>query len=125
MNSGQDRILVVEDDAATRDGLTGLLEAEGFAVTAAANGREALDILAGIPPPQLILLDLLMPVMDGWQFLAEHRRGKPSRRGAPVVLLSGLGFISGAPGVADFLRKPVEPAALLACVRRFCGTARA
>ena len=115
-------ILVVEDDPATREGLIGLLRDEGFAVVAAQNGRQALELLAAADePPSLILLDLMMPVMDGWRFLAERKRAAGPLSRPPVVLLSGLGFISGAAGVSDFLRKPVDPDALIACVRRFCG----
>jgi CheY-like chemotaxis protein len=115
-------ILVVEDDPATRDALVALLEDEGYAVKTAENGRHALDVLARGEPPSLILLDLMMPVMDGWQFLDQRRRiDDADRRSAPVVLLSGLGFIRGAAGVADFLRKPIDPDELLGCVRRFGG----
>ena len=121
MNDRANTILIVEDDTSTRDGLMAFLEAEGFSVMGAANGRQALDLLAGIAPPRLILLDLMMPVMDGWQFLAERRREPASRSGSQVVLLSGLGFINGAPDVADFIRKPIDMDTLLACVRRFCG----
>jgi CheY-like chemotaxis protein len=124
MVDGSNTILVVEDDPGTRAGLVEFLESEGFPVLAAENGRHALDLLASVSaPPRLILLDLMMPVMDGWQFLAARRRqpGDPSR--TAVVLLSGLAYIEGAKDVADFLRKPIDPATLRACVRRFCGSA--
>jgi CheY-like chemotaxis protein len=117
-------VLVVEDDADTRAGLVAFVESEGFPVLAAANGREALELLEAAPaPPRLILLDLMMPVMDGWQFLAERRRRADLRSNSSVVLLSGLAFIDGAPDVADFIRKPVDLSVLRACVRRFCGSA--
>jgi CheY-like chemotaxis protein len=113
------RILIVDDDEATLTALAGLLEIEGYAVEKARNGQEALDkVSAGAP--DLILLDLKMPVMDGWQFLAERAKD-PSSRKTPVVLLSGLPFIPNAPGVADFLSKPINPSRVLDCVRRFCG----
>jgi len=113
-------ILVVEDDPATREAIRELLEGEGYAVRCAENGRQALEVLARTGPPSLILLDLMMPVMDGWQFLAEWRRIETSvERPTPVVLLSGLGFIRGAAGIADFLRKPIDPEELLGCVGRF------
>jgi len=113
-------ILLVEDDTAMRTGLAYLLHSEGYAVVSTCNGREALEVLAAADePPCLILLDLMMPVMDGWKFLAERRRAAGSISRPPVVLLSGLDFISGATGVSDFLRKPVDAAALLECVKRF------
>ena len=118
-------ILVVEDDPATRAGLVSLLEAEGFAVRSAGNGQEALDVLEGAAvPPRLILLDLMMPVMDGWQFLAERRRRPDRFSNSTVVLLSGLAYIEGAIDVADFIRKPIDPSVLRSCVLRFCGPAR-
>jgi CheY-like chemotaxis protein len=114
------KILIVDDDEATLSSLGGFLESEGYGVETARNGREALDKLARMEAPQLILLDLKMPVMDGWQFLSERSRDAASIK-APIVLLSGLPFIPNAPGVSDFLSKPINPSRLLACVRRFCG----
>lgn len=114
------RVFLVDDDEALLDALGGLLESEGYEVETARNGKEAIEKLATTPPPGVILLDLKMPVMDGWQFLAA-RSADPAAPPVPVVLLSGLAFIPNAPGVADFLSKPIDSSRLLACVRRFCG----
>jgi serine/threonine protein kinase len=114
-------ILVVDDDAAVREGLVRLLEDEGYRAIGATNGREALA-QARAEMPRLILLDLKMPVMDGWQFLQEWNALKADTR-CPVVLLSGLSFIRDAPGVADFLSKPVDASRLLECVQRLGGPA--
>ena len=119
MSSVRDVILVVEDDVSTRRGLLAFLDEEGYSAVGAENGRHALDVLREIEPPSLILLDLMMPVMDGWQFLTE-RAAVPRARDCPVVLLSGLAFIQGAPGVADFLAKPVDFEKLRACLVRYC-----
>jgi PAS domain S-box-containing protein len=82
----QGQILLVEDDELTRETTRDLVVRHGFAVVEAANGREALDRLAeGLP--DLILLDLLMPEMDGFEFLDEVRRG-PSWRTVPVIVLT-------------------------------------
>jgi two-component system, chemotaxis family, chemotaxis protein CheY len=116
---GRSRVLIVDDDEATLSALAGLLEFEGYSVEKARNGKEALEKLSS-GPLDLVLLDLKMPVMDGWQFLAERAK-HPSARATPVVLLSGLPFIPNAPGVADFLSKPINPTRVLDCVRRFCG----
>lgn len=120
-------ILVVDDDARVREGVASLLGADGYSVDAAADGAEGLEKLRR-PGVCLVLLDLAMPGIDGWQFL-ERVGGKSGAPPVPVVLLSGLQFIHDAPGVADFIRKPIEPGRLLDCVRRFCGepeiTARA
>jgi CheY-like chemotaxis protein len=113
-------VLIVDDDESALASLGGLLELEGYAFETARDGKEALEKLSAIAPPGLILLDLRMPVMDGWQFLTERARDATARQ-TPVVLLSGLPYIPNAPGVAGFLSKPIDPARLLACVRRFCG----
>jgi len=113
-------ILVVDDDPAIRDSVGTLLGEAGYAVRTAKDGEDALDQLARMEPPALILLDLRMPRLDGWQFLARRDTGKA--RSVPVVLLSGMTFIRDAPGVADFLAKPIRPEKLLDCVRRFCNT---
>src|SRR5262249_76625 len=65
---GDKSILVVEDDDAARNALATILGAAGFRVAVAANGQDALGVLRTAPHPDLILLDLMMPVMDGWQF---------------------------------------------------------
>jgi len=114
------RIFIVDDDEALLELLGGLLESEGYEVETARNGKEAMEKLATMAPPGLILLDLKMPVMDGWQFLAARPAEPPALR-VPIVLLSGLAFIPNTPGVTDFLSKPIDPSRLLACVRRFCG----
>ncbi len=112
------RILVVDDDPGVREAVSELLSGEGYDVSTAEDGQDALERLGTMEPPCLILLDLRMPRVDGWEFLA--RRDGSGKR-APVVLLSGMTFIRDAPGVADFLSKPIRPEKLLDCVRRFCG----
>ena len=112
-------ILVVDDDAGVRDGVRALLESEGYAVATASDGTEAIEKLRE-GDVRLILLDLAMPGLDGWQFLA-RRESEADFPRAPVVLLSGLPFIRDAPGVADFVRKPIDSERLLDCVRRLCG----
>ncbi len=118
MNSARATVLVVDDDAAVREGLVEFLHDEGYAALGVENGRRALEVLETMEAPRLILLDLMMPEMDGWQFLAERARRSYA---TPVVLLSGLSFIRDAPGVADFLCKPVNFEKLRDCLGRFCG----
>jgi CheY-like chemotaxis protein len=103
-------ILVVEDDAAVRAAMAALLEGAGYRVACAANGRDALDYLRGARPPVLILLDLSMPVMDGWEF-RRHQRHAPGLACIPVLLLSGESDLpehAASLGAAGHFRKPVE-----------------
>jgi CheY-like chemotaxis protein len=82
------RILVVEDDPGLRDVLAEVLSERGYEVTCAPDGRAALDVLGvARPPPSVILLDLAMPVMDGWTFRAEQQRD-PRLASIPTIVLS-------------------------------------
>lgn len=123
MHVGAKRILVVEDDQAVRESLAEVLSDDGFEVTCAANGREALERLHAAAPA-LILLDLAMPVMDGWAFRAAQRRD-PSVAGIPVVVLSAShgSDIPGATalGVEAFLPKPIDLQRLLGTLRRLAA----
>ncbi len=112
-------VLVVEDDAMLRELIALILEGEGMGAETAANGQEALDHVAR-QLPSLILLDMTMPVMDGWQFCRElDRRG--GRRPRIVVLTAATDPAQRADEVhADgWLAKPFDRDALLALVRRF------
>ena len=111
-------VLIVEDDPDIRDFMQFLLSSSGYETMTAANGREALERMRE-RTPCMVLLDLMMPVMDGWQFLSERSADAASPK-VPVVLLSGLPFIPNAIGVSDFLSKPINPSRLLDCVARFC-----
>ncbi len=114
-------ILIVDDEADSRQFLAMALEYEGYSVSCAANGREALDRLREPPRPDLILLDMLMPVMDGYQFLAElHRR--PEVAAIPVVILSGAEQARArafALGIVDFLKKPLPVEELAQKIRQY------
>ncbi len=120
------KILVVEDELSQREALAEVLSRLGYEVQCAANGSEALELMRHSENlPGLILLDLMMPVMDGWEFRAEQRRDRTLAE-VPVVMLSALDDIvekalqSGAVG----LPKPLQWQALLRVVERFCGTTR-
>jgi CheY-like chemotaxis protein len=116
-------VLVVEDDDAAREGLADVLRREGYAVATAADGREALDCLHSGPRPDLNLLDMLMPVLDGWQFLRLLRQ-EGWRPTVPVVVTSGSILTrewAEDYGCQGFLHKPIEPEALLAEVRPWVG----
>jgi CheY-like chemotaxis protein len=122
------RVLIVEDDFACREALALLLRAEGYQTAQAADGREALAYLRGQPAPRLILLDLMMPVMDGWQFLTERHRD-PRLAAVPVVVFTAASGIDAravrAMGAQDVVHKPADADDVLAAVRRHAGRGRA
>jgi CheY-like chemotaxis protein len=109
-------ILVVEDDSALRESLLESLQQTGFVTIAAANGAEALR-LAIDRTPRLILLDLDMPVMNGWQFL-ERRRRQKGLQGIPVIVITALNGAAARDADAQ-LEKPLDPQQLLAAISRF------
>ena len=119
MNGNRKTILVVDDDQDIRDTLTELLVDEGYAVVSAAHGGEALSTLRREPRPDLILLDLMMPVMDGWQFRAEQSRD-PAIADIPVVVVSATGKDDKVAklGAAQLLKKPIRLEDLLDAVER-------
>ncbi len=109
------RILIVEDDRDTREALKIILAAAGHSVRLAANGREALDELGNGPSPDLILLDLMMPVLDGWHFL-EQKKADPALAPIPVIIVSAAGDLpakSASLGAVGLLQKPIEFGLLL------------
>jgi DNA-binding response OmpR family regulator len=118
-------ILVVDDDADIRTTLRDFLSAEGFTVHVAREGQHALHVLERIPTPDLILLDFMMPIMNGTQFLTELRR---TARGSaiPVVILSAWarGWSGARLEVADVLSKPVDLEFLLSTVQLLCGAGK-
>ena len=116
----QPTILIVEDDADTRDMIGRFLELEGYAVETAANGRQALDRLDAGAHACVILLDLMMPVMDGWEF----RRIQVSHSTLskiPVIVFSAAGRDRMSQIDAnDYLSKPVDLDELLDRISRYC-----
>src|SRR5689334_22102592 len=101
-------VLVVEDEADLRQLLAGVLEGDGFRAVTARNGYEALHLLRdGAVHPCLILLDLMMPGMNGWSFLRQ-RRADPALADVPVVIVSAYGQNVDASqlGAVDLLAKP-------------------
>jgi CheY-like chemotaxis protein len=119
-------ILLIEDDFAIRETVCEVFESEGFQVTCACNGAEGLRRLAELERaerPQVILLDLMMPVMDGWEFRLAQKRD-PRIAAIPVVVLSaGAGLESRLRSLAPatFLAKPFELEHLIDTVGRLCA----
>ena len=113
-------VLIVEDDVELRDMMAQLLTLEGFVAAAVANGREALEYLGRGNRPDIILLDLMMPVMDGWEF-RRKQQSDPALAKVPVVVLSALDHRRAAEvDAVAFLKKPLDFDRLLELVRQYC-----
>lgn len=113
-------ILVVDDDPDIREALVDVLTDHGYSARAVSNGREALDYLRGGARPNLILLDLMMPVMDGLQFRQEQVND-PELKGLPVFVISAGNDVAqnaATLGVAGSMRKPIDLDKLLDVVAR-------
>jgi CheY-like chemotaxis protein len=114
-------ILVVDDKAEIRSLISDVLVDEGYTVAQAANGREALAYLRAAPTlPCVIILDLMMPLMDGWGFL-RARQGNPVIRAIPTVVISDLHtFAAQVLGAQECLLKPLDLDSFVALVQRYC-----
>lgn len=111
---GEGGVLVIDDDRDVRETLAAVLEAEGYEVACAENGAQALALLRG-PKPGVIVLDLIMPVMSGWELLDAVQDNR-ELSGIPVVVLSAL----RAPAGLAHLTKPVSSDELVATIDRIC-----
>jgi CheY-like chemotaxis protein len=119
------RILIVDDDLDIRLTLTDFLEDEGYWVKSVENGREALNWLRSNPLPRLVLLDLMMPVMDGYLFRSEQKRD-PHISGVPVVVMTARGAReTKAIDALEVLPKPLDIERLMNAIRRADGVAAA
>jgi CheY-like chemotaxis protein len=111
------RLLVVEDDETILASLSDLLREEGATLVTAANGRDALATLRATEPPDLILLDLMMPVMDGWEFRVAQRADR-ALAGIPIIALSADSSAKARAIAADaYLRKPIDLPGLVTSIR--------
>jgi two-component system, chemotaxis family, chemotaxis protein CheY len=113
-------VLIVEDDDDLREMMAHMLTIEGYDAATVANGREALEYLQNAEPPRLILLDLMMPVMDGWEF-RRQQKADPEIAPVPVIVLSALDEARASNvDAAAFLKKPLDFDRLLELVREHC-----
>jgi CheY-like chemotaxis protein len=113
-------VAIIEDDAEFRNMLRELLEEQHYRVVAAGNGAEALERLRGEPVPNVILLDVSMPVMDGFDFL-RFRNDDPRLAAVPVVLVTNAKpHERPTIGVNDVVRKPIDIDEILFAIKRYC-----
>jgi CheY-like chemotaxis protein len=121
-------VLVVDDDRAIASALEELLQGDGYRVICAENGQRALDLVEAGVRPCAIVLDLMMPVMDGWDFRVQQLQNGAIRE-TPVILLTATGFsrntIRTQFGQVELLSKPPQPGRLLEALKTACGQSHA
>lgn len=112
-------ILVVEDNTDIREALVEILESEGYHAESAVNGKEALNLLYAINKPCLVLLDMMMPIMNGQEFL--ERIMKDSYLAPiPVLVVSRVADQKTTKGAIGFVKKPVDIETVLKVVDQYC-----
>lgn len=117
-NGAPKRFLVIEDDPDSRDAFCALIQITGNDAVGVENGEAALAFLRANPAPHAIVLDMRMPVMDGWQF-RQIQCADPVLRDIPVLVISAeQRFKTRAleSGVRRFIDKPIDPDVLLAAL---------
>ncbi|HEY3267919.1 MAG TPA: response regulator [Armatimonadota bacterium] len=115
-------VLLVEDESDVRETLADILKWEGYGVFEAANGRDALATLRGAAKPCLIILDLMMPVMNGWEF-SRRKAADPEFADVPMVIVSGVTGLEPEAvklGAKAVIAKPVDLPSLLRTVGDYC-----
>lgn len=119
-------VLIVEDNNEIRDVVEETLRIEGFRVYSVQNGKEAMSALKMIPGRALVLLDMMMPVMDGWEFLTRYTSGQSVNEAGPVLVVSALGAnaalvpkFSAVPAVG-YIKKPFDVENLVHMVSQYC-----
>lgn len=122
-HSSPHAILVVEDDLIVSGLLVHTLTRRGFTVHLASDGRRAAELLEALPPPSLVLLDVMLPYMDGFE-LIQRIRAKVDWREVPIIMLTSKSQESSIvraldAGASDYIVKPFRPEELIARVRRF------
>lgn len=118
---GCKNVLVIDDDDAVLETIGEILESRGYAPIFAKDGAEALKVLEGEPePPCLILLDMMMPGMNGWQFLDQQRASSKFSK-IPVIICSAFSETARSVRDAPILDKPIELGSLMKAVHAFCA----
>ncbi len=118
-------ILIVEDNTDIRETLEAILKNEGYRVYALPNGREALRIVRNLFEPCMILLDLMMPNMNGWEFV-ENQLARETNLQSPIIVMSALGASTVwtnpamQTAVKGYIKKPLDLGELLQLVQQYC-----
>lgn len=112
-------VLVVEDDEDIRTTMVQIIESEGYRTESAVNGHEALELLRRIEKPCLVLLDMMMPIMNGREFLDAIMKDSVLAP-IPVLIVSAIADRTSTNGAVGFLKKPIEIGMVLEMVDRYC-----
>lgn len=112
-------ILVVEDDDDIRNVVVEILESEGYVTQEASNGKEALEVLADMPKPCLVLLDMMMPIMNGRQFI-DAVMADSMLAPIPILIVSAIADKTNTTGSVGFLKKPIDIDVVLKVVGQYC-----
>lgn len=116
-------ILIVEDDEDIRTAMIDVLESEGYKTESAVNGKDALEKLAKMGKPCLVLLDMMMPIMNGREFLDQVM--KDARLAPiPVMIVSAVADKTNTNGAVGFLKKPIDIDLVLNIVAQYCDESR-
>ena len=113
-------VVIIDDDEMIRNSVQLILQSDHYKVYTASNGKDGIDLLSKIKTPCLILLDLMMPVMDGWEFLDLRKKNNILFK-IPVIIISAFGNQAKIIDVNGFLIKPIEKNKLLQVVHQFCN----
>jgi CheY-like chemotaxis protein len=113
-------ILVVEDDDDIRNAIVDLLETEGYTTQSAVNGKDALEKLGHIGKPCLVLLDMMMPIMNGREFLDNVMKDSKLAP-IPVLIVSAVADKANTEGSVGFLKKPIDIDVVLDVVSQYCA----
>lgn len=113
-------VLIIEDEEGIRETLQMALELERYDVWAAANGKEGLLAIEQMRPPGIILLDLMMPVMDGWEFAAAIGKD-PRFSTVPIVVMTAFADKAHSVPARRILKKPLSLDEVLDVVGRYCA----
>lgn len=114
-------LLIIDDDESIRETLQQVLEIEGFDVLAAAEGKTGLEVLKlNKEKIGVVLLDLMMPEMNGWQFL-EVQQNDPEISAIPVIVITAFPNESGSIRPSAILKKPLDPESLIERILPLCG----
>jgi CheY-like chemotaxis protein len=111
-------ILVIEDDMSIRQSMQEALESEGYDVLTAENGKVGLEVLKQNPATNLILLDMMMPIMNGREFLT-HVKSDVQLSSVPVIVISAIADDKNTIGAEAFMRKPTDLDKLFKLVAKY------